>query len=138
MVFHIVWDSRTPGPATDCVSSNYRPISAAVSNGYNLAARMNPRDRVRIGVAVAYTDAHYTETVRSGDDVIIEKGDVLGGPPQVPEPRTGGFEKAHSARPSKMAARTQRGGNPGTPTPTRTTPGEASCRSSGNSPLLTT
>jgi outer membrane receptor protein involved in Fe transport len=85
-VFHIRWSNHEPGAQANCTAYTYRPASAAVSNGFTLAARAFPSDRVRVGLAVAYTDAHYTETVRSGNAVIIRDGDAVGNLPQVPSP----------------------------------------------------
>ena len=85
-VFHIRWDNDQPPPGYDCVPNNYRPISSSVSDGFNLAARVFPSDRIRLGLAVGYLDAHYSETVELGRDVIIEDGDALGTPPLVPSP----------------------------------------------------
>jgi outer membrane receptor protein involved in Fe transport len=85
-VFHITWGNDEPPYGADCVPNLYRPVSAAASNGFTIAARAYPTDRVRVGLALAYIDAHYTETVRSEDGVIIEDGDALGTPPRVPWP----------------------------------------------------
>ena len=61
-----------------CVAYSYRPASAAVSNGVNMAARLFLSDETRIGLAVGYTDAHYTKTVKVDDVVIIQDGDSVG------------------------------------------------------------
>jgi len=87
-VFHIRWSNQQPGAATNCLAFTYRPVSSAVSNGFNVAVRAYPSDHVRVGLALAYTDAHYTETTKSGDDVIIADGDAVGTPPQMPSPWT--------------------------------------------------
>ena len=62
-----------------CVYNSYRSTSAAVSNGMNVAARFFPNDRSRIGLAVGYTDAHYTRTVTVDGILIIRDGDTVGG-----------------------------------------------------------
>jgi outer membrane receptor protein involved in Fe transport len=85
-IFLIRWDNDQPPPGYDCVPNNYRPISSSVSSGFNLAARVFPSDRVRLGLAVGYLDARYSETIELDGEVIIQKGDALGTPPLVPSP----------------------------------------------------
>jgi outer membrane receptor protein involved in Fe transport len=85
-VFHIRWDNDQPPPSYDCNPNSYRPISSAVSNGFNVAARAFLSDRVRLGLAVGYVDAHYAETIELDGEVIIQEGDALGTPPAVPSP----------------------------------------------------
>jgi outer membrane receptor protein involved in Fe transport len=85
-IFHINWGNDVQPFGADCAFNNYRPLSSAVSNGVNVALRAYPNERARIGVALAYIDAHYTETVKSDGAIVIKKGDVLGNPPRVPSP----------------------------------------------------
>lgn len=77
-VFHIRWTNPRPSPMEGCISYSYRSASAAVSNGLNLAARFFLNDETRMGLAVGYTDAHYTRTVKIDDIVIIQDGDSVG------------------------------------------------------------
>ena len=85
-VFHIRWDNDQPPPSYDCNPNSYRPVSSAVSNGLNVAARAFLSDRTRLGLAIGYVDAHYSETVEQDGDVLIQEGDALGLPPLVPSP----------------------------------------------------
>jgi outer membrane receptor protein involved in Fe transport len=85
-LFHITWEDHEPPVQGGCIDNSRRPGGAAVSNGFTVAARAYPTERVRVGLSLAYVDAHYTETVRSGDDVIIEDGDAIGQLPRVPSP----------------------------------------------------
>jgi iron complex outermembrane receptor protein len=86
-VFHIEWNNNQPDALFlgNCASPGV-PRSAAASNGFDLAVQALVTERVKAGLAVAYTDAHYTETLRVGDTVIVHKGDALGTPPGVPSP----------------------------------------------------
>jgi hypothetical protein len=77
--FHISWTNPRPSPMDGCIYYSYRSASAAVSNGLNLAVRYFPSHKSRIGLAVGYTDAHYTRTVVVDGIVIIEDGDSIGG-----------------------------------------------------------
>ena len=75
-VFHIRYNYR---PSDD--TSAATPLGArgaAAINGFNLAARALLTERVRVGLAIAYTDAHYTQSVQADGAVAIGKGDALG------------------------------------------------------------
>lgn len=88
-VFHIQWRNAQPellaghgcGPAVDIRST-------AASNGFDLAAWALLTERFKIALAMAYEDAHYTETIKLDNEVILHSGDALGSPPQVPTPWT--------------------------------------------------
>jgi len=43
-------------------------------------------ESVKATLALAYTDARYTQTLKMGDVVILHKGDALGTPPNLPSP----------------------------------------------------
>jgi outer membrane receptor protein involved in Fe transport len=88
-VFHIRWSNEQP----DVVS--YRACgpwvdfrSRAVSNGFDLSAKALLTERLQLGLAMGYQDAHYTRTLEIDDQVVIHRGDALGSPPQVPSPWT--------------------------------------------------
>jgi hypothetical protein len=51
----------------------------AVSNGFEFSVQGHFTDRVSAGVAVSYTDAHYTQAVESDGVVIVHKGDAVQG-----------------------------------------------------------
>ena len=86
-VFHIEWSNHQADAffLGDCSAPGV-PGSAAASNGFDLAVQALVTERVKAGLAVAYTDAHYTETLGLGDAVIVHEGDALGTPPLVPSP----------------------------------------------------
>jgi outer membrane receptor protein involved in Fe transport len=77
-IFHIRWTNPQTSPMEGCIAYSYRSASAAVSNGFNLSARLFLSDKSRIGLAIGYTDAHYTKTVLVDDVVIIQDGDSVG------------------------------------------------------------
>jgi len=78
-LFHIRWSSDV-NPAKYCLRAggNAAPGGTAASNGFDLAARLLVTEHVKAGLAIAYTDAHYTRSTRLGDAIIIHKGDVPG------------------------------------------------------------
>ena len=86
-VFHIQWNNEQADAVFldgGCGGASLR--SSAASNGVELAAQVLVTDRVKTTVAVAYTDARYTQTVKVDDAVILHKGDALGSPPSPPSP----------------------------------------------------
>jgi iron complex outermembrane receptor protein len=87
--FHISWSNLqqllAPNHA-DTPCGYIGNAGDATSNGFDLTARALLTERVKLGVTSAYTDAHYTQTVKVGDAVIVDKGDALGALPIVPSP----------------------------------------------------
>jgi outer membrane receptor protein involved in Fe transport len=76
-VFHILWNNR---PSDDTSAAAHIGVpGVAASNGFNVAARALLTERVKVGLALAYTDAHYTQTARVHGAVAIRKGDAVGG-----------------------------------------------------------
>ncbi|HKE45293.1 MAG TPA: TonB-dependent receptor, partial [Steroidobacteraceae bacterium] len=65
---------------------------AATSDGFDLSLQALATDHLKLGLLMAYTDAHYTRTVTVQANtwpypvVIIRKGDALGSLPLVPSP----------------------------------------------------
>jgi iron complex outermembrane receptor protein len=84
--FHIQWSNEQPDTLfyVPCTSSAYR--STAASNGFDVAAQALVTERVKVDLAIAFTDAHYTQTLKVGEAVILHRGDALGTPPLVPSP----------------------------------------------------
>jgi hypothetical protein len=118
-VFHIEWYNDQPDAYWNdgCTISAVR--SAAASNGFDLAAQALLSDRLKVGLAVAYTDAHYTDTVKADDEVLVHNGDALGLPPQVPSPWNVTasieyrFPLSHGVTAELRAQDNFRGSNPG-------------------------
>ena len=86
-VFRIQWNNDQPDALllSSCSAVSV-PRSTAASNGFDLAVQALVTERVKVGLAVAYTDAHYTQTLNVGGAVIVDKGDAAGWPPLVPSP----------------------------------------------------
>ncbi|HEX9706086.1 MAG TPA: TonB-dependent receptor [Steroidobacteraceae bacterium] len=80
-VFHIQWSHSEEPPMVGCNEISYLPVNSAVSQGVSIASRLFLSDQLRLGLSLAYTDAHYTETTGPEDAVVIEDGDQLGFPP---------------------------------------------------------
>jgi outer membrane receptor protein involved in Fe transport len=76
-VFHIRWSND----ASSCSEAAAGGVTAttAVSDGFDLAARMLLSQHVTADLNIAYTDAHYTKTARLGDVVVERKGDAVDG-----------------------------------------------------------
>src|SRR5262249_7138807 len=77
-VFQSRWNNR------DLFVATCRYIDApgnTVSNGFELAAQAVLNERVKTTLALAYTDAHHTQTIKAGNAVIVQKGDALLGSP---------------------------------------------------------
>jgi outer membrane receptor protein involved in Fe transport len=87
-VFHMDWYNDQPDVFWGgCGLTGLSALrGSAASNGFDLLAQALITDRVKLGLAVAYTDAHYTQTIKEGDEVWARDGDALGYPPQVPVP----------------------------------------------------
>jgi outer membrane receptor protein involved in Fe transport len=87
-VFHMDWYNDQPDVTFGgCGLTGLSALrGSAASNGFDLLAQALITDRVKLGLAVAYTDSHYTQTIKEGDQVVVRDGDALGYPPQVPVP----------------------------------------------------
>jgi len=76
-IFHVTWNN---GPADFAfVSTEHNPVpGSAVSNGVGLTAEALISDRARLALDIAYTDAHYTQTVTLPDGTLfVTKGTSL-------------------------------------------------------------
>lgn len=76
-VFHVTWNNGPPDLAF--VSTEHNPVpGTAVSNGFGLSAEALISDRARAAFDIAYTDAHYTQTVTLPDGTLfVTKGTSL-------------------------------------------------------------
>ena len=77
-LFHIQWHNQQPTPVLIPQCAAPSAGGTAASNGFDLAAQILATERLKLGLALAYTDARYTQTLKVGDAVIVRKGDVLG------------------------------------------------------------
>jgi len=74
---HIRWsDIQQSAQITNCGFAAVFNLGTAVSNGFDLALRVAASDNLRLGLQLAYTDAHYTST----EGGIVSAGEVIGGP----------------------------------------------------------
>jgi len=88
-IFHVHWSGLQLLLATDHANTPCGYIGnagSATSNGFDLTVRAQLTDRFKVNFVGAYTDAHYAQTVKVGDTVIVGKGDALGALPMVPSP----------------------------------------------------
>ena len=84
-VFHIRWNNVQPDAFTlTCNLLSQR--GTGVSNGFDFAAQALVTEHVKVGLALGYTDAHFTQTATVGEAVILHVGDALGALPRVPSP----------------------------------------------------
>jgi iron complex outermembrane recepter protein len=89
-VFHIRWDSIQEHVNDDCGNAYTTNAGAATSTGFDLAVEALPTPRLRLGLTLGLTDAHYSRTVlTAGGQVIVERDTVIGALPSVPSPWTG-------------------------------------------------
>jgi outer membrane receptor protein involved in Fe transport len=86
-VFHMLWDNRGPGydVGTTCFTYLGTP-GPAVSNGFELTVHALASTHVRASVAVAYADAHNTQTITHSGVVIVRQGMAVGFLPYVASP----------------------------------------------------
>ncbi|HVH83357.1 MAG TPA: TonB-dependent receptor [Steroidobacteraceae bacterium] len=84
-VFEARWNN---GPAVtgNCLVTHVP--GGAASSGFELAAdaTLSESRQLRAMLALSYIDARYTDTVRSGGVLIVNRGDALGTPPVVTSP----------------------------------------------------
>jgi iron complex outermembrane recepter protein len=86
-VFHIDWKNiQQPVLIPSCGFEYFANLGAATSNGFDFALSALIGDHLRPGLAVGYTDAHYTKTIINNGVVTVDKGDAIGTIPQVPSP----------------------------------------------------
>lgn len=77
-MFHMRWSNDQQNAVEiGCLFGFQR--GKAESNGFELSAQAQLTDRVRAGVALSYTDAHYTQAVESDGAVIVRDGDAVQG-----------------------------------------------------------
>jgi len=81
-VFHMLWNNNAPqyltGPS-DCTTASFLGTAGpATSNGFDLAVHALAGTHLRASLAVAYADAHYTQTVTQGGAEVVRQGVAVG------------------------------------------------------------
>jgi outer membrane receptor protein involved in Fe transport len=85
--FHIAWhNGEGYSGYIPCNAPYLGTPGAAASNGFDVAARAFVGSHVKIGFALAYTDARYTRTFTQDGVVIVRKGEAVGTLPYVISP----------------------------------------------------
>ena len=75
--YHIRWNNiQQSAQITNCGFAAVFNLGTADSNGFDLSLRAAATDKLRFGLQVAYTDAHYN----TSEGGIVSAGDVIGGP----------------------------------------------------------
>jgi iron complex outermembrane recepter protein len=88
-VFHIDWRNvQQSGIIASCGFSYVVNSGSVISNGFDLAMQAQATDRLRVALAMGYTDAYFNSTVTRRGLVIVDKGTAVGGLPRVPAPWT--------------------------------------------------
>lgn len=84
-VFEARWNNG-PNVTGNCLVTHVP--GGAASGGFELAAdaTLSESRQLRGTLSLSYLDARYTDTVRSGGVVIVNRGDALGTPPVVTSP----------------------------------------------------
>jgi outer membrane receptor protein involved in Fe transport len=88
--FHILWNNSGTGYSylnpILCNTGYLGNAGPAVSNGFDISAHMLLGTRVLAGVAVAYTNAHYTHTITQFGVSVVREGEAVGTLPRVVSP----------------------------------------------------
>jgi hypothetical protein len=83
-VFHVRWDNG-PVSTGNCLFTHL--AGRAVSDGFDVASQARfLSDRMTAGVSLSYTNAHYTQTIMEGGQVVVRSGESVGTPPLVTSP----------------------------------------------------
>jgi iron complex outermembrane recepter protein len=87
-IFYAQWShiQELTSTTTSCFVDYTSNLGTAVSRGFDLTADSLLGERTHVGLTVGYLDAHYTNSVKVGGDVIVATGVVVGALPSVPAP----------------------------------------------------
>jgi iron complex outermembrane recepter protein len=87
-IFFARWSDiqQRTSTTTSCFVDYTSNLGAAVSRGFDLTVEGLPSEHVLLAIDVGYLDAHYTRTIKAGQNVIVEEGTVVGALPAVPSP----------------------------------------------------
>lgn len=88
-LFHMHWhdkqiDGLYVGPNHRCAYTGN--VGAAASDGFEASAQALIGSHLTAGLAVAYANARYTQTVRTDNVLTVKSGDAIGALPLVPSP----------------------------------------------------
>jgi len=86
-LFHMQWrDQQMQIPVPQCGFGYLANAGAAHSDGFDLSARARLTDRLAASLTLAYADAHYTQSVYLGSQVVANNGAAIGAVPLVAPP----------------------------------------------------
>ncbi len=85
--FHVDWKNIQQSIfLSSCGFGYIANTGDAVSNGFDIAARIAATESMILGVSAAYTDAHITRDVSIFGQPVVQNGDAIGSPPFVTSP----------------------------------------------------
>ena len=86
-VFHVRWsDIQQSIFVAACGFGYIANTGSATSDGFDTAIQALASANLTLGLAVAYTDAHFTKDVVINGLPVVQNGDVIGAPPAVTSP----------------------------------------------------
>jgi iron complex outermembrane recepter protein len=86
-VFHVDWRNIQQSIfLSSCGFGYIANTGNAVSNGFDMAARVAATESLILAASVAYTDAHITRDVSIFGQPVVQDGDAVGSPPWVTSP----------------------------------------------------
>jgi outer membrane receptor protein involved in Fe transport len=85
--FHVDWKNIQQSIfLSSCGFGYIANTGDAVSNGFDIAARIAATESLILSASVAYTDAHITKDVSILGQPVVQDGDAIGSPPVVISP----------------------------------------------------
>jgi iron complex outermembrane receptor protein len=86
-VYYMSWqDMQLPIPLTNCGFSFTVNAGSASSRGFDAGMQLAASQHLNFALTVAYTDAHYDDTVTLNNQVVVARGDAIGALPLVVAP----------------------------------------------------
>lgn len=79
-IYHIEWKKVQLLTPLNCGFAYTANAGSAVSNGFDLSIEVRPSSALTLGVAVGYTDAHYSKTSLSGTTLLVNNNSSVGSP----------------------------------------------------------
>ena len=88
-IFHTTWNNG-PGypvfPGNPCNTVYLGTPGAAASNGFDITSQALLGQHLKVSLALAYADAHYTRTFTENGTVTVREGEAVGALPHVVSP----------------------------------------------------
>lgn len=94
-LFYIVWKNIQSDALAPCTYPDIVNAGSARSRGFDLTIDLAAGARTDLKLAVAFVDARYSSTARSGSDVIVARGTVVGGALYCPAPWSATLSAEH-------------------------------------------